>query len=59
MANYLFAGPVGWPRETDAQRADARYGHGTTTELRSIDGSTTVWRGKKALTHPSSARCVA
>jgi len=51
ITKYPLAWPAGWPRKTDAQRAEARFGRGTTTEHRRSDGISTVWRrGKKALT---------
>jgi len=50
ITRYPLAWPTGWPRKTDAQRAEARFGRGTSTEHRWSDGTSTVYRSKKALT---------
>lgn len=50
MTNYPLTWPTGWPRKTDSQRADARFGRQDKRTVNYTNGTSTSWRTKKALT---------
>ncbi|NSX14045.1 J domain-containing protein [Cupriavidus taiwanensis] len=50
MTNYPLAWPAGWPRKTDSQRADARFGRQDKRTVNYTNGTSLSWSTKKALT---------
>lgn len=50
MTNYPLTWPAGWPRKTDAQRADARFGRKDRRTVNYTNGGSTSWTTTKALT---------
>lgn len=47
---YPLAWPTGWPRKTDSQRADARFGRQQRSTVNYTNGTSASWSHKKALT---------
>ncbi|CAG9173237.1 hypothetical protein CURE108131_20795 [Cupriavidus respiraculi] len=50
MTNYPLSWPSGWPRKTDAQRADARFGRKDRRTVQYTNGASSSWTTTKALT---------
>ncbi|AMR77625.1 hypothetical protein [Cupriavidus nantongensis] len=50
MTNYPLTWPAGWPRKTDAQRADARFGRKDRRTVNYTNGASSSYTTTKALT---------
>ena len=50
ITNYPLSWPTGWPRKTDAQRADARFGRKDRRTVNYTNGASSSWTTTKALT---------
>ncbi|MGN5479482.1 hypothetical protein ACTMU2_29070 [Cupriavidus basilensis] len=47
MTNYPLSWPAGWPRKTDSQRVEARFGRQDKRTVNYTNGTSTSWTTKK------------